>query len=209
MTLRQNLHFDECIPAFLSTPDPDFFRDCNPSVFGKDDILNLARFWKAREEKFRYKSFHETSIQKSQDFASEADLCEAKSKFLRSLASRAEEKPPIFEKPTVHLNERTAFFVEKPDRFLIGALTRISVDEEANTGAFNIRAFDPKTNKVENFVYEPDGFSIFPENYFIYFRKNPDYLKLYLELHAWSTIDQFKAERMLAVLPPPPPPDAA
>ena len=209
MKVHSHVYLDDCIPAFLSTPDPDYFRDCKASTFGKDDYMGLARFWQNRERKFRYKSVHEASPRKAEDYADEADLCETKYKFLLSLASRAQDKPPIFSKPIVHLNERVAFFAEKPDRFLVGVLTRISLDEESQTGTFTIRAYDREASKMSDFVYEPDGISLFPESYLVYFRNDPEYFRAYLDLHAWDTIAQFKAERMLAALPAPTPPDAA
>lgn len=209
MKVHYHVYFDECIPASFAAPDPDFFTKCEPTSFGKKDLMGLAHFWEERERKFRYKSHREVSPQKADDYAEEADLCETKRKLLLSIAARAQEKPPIFTKPIVHINERAAFFVEDPGRFLVGTLTRICVDEEAHTGSFTIRAYDRKTCKMENFTYEPDGISIFPESYLIYFCEDREYFKIYLDLHAWDTATQLKAERMLAALPAPLPPDVA
>ncbi|MBR5389285.1 hypothetical protein IK146_01875 [Candidatus Saccharibacteria bacterium] len=211
------IHPADLIPVYLQN-GLDVKTEKDLEYLGRENLLFLAKFWKNRMGKFYQKAEAEPSRLKRDDLKSEVQFCSKKRDYLRALAARSESKPAIFEKQAIRVSTKVTYFTTEPDdSYVSGIVVKINVDNkidvdeaktdidrESKTGSFSIRVYDRNLlTKYYDFVYTPDGRSLFLTSDFEYYCAHPDYFKfvLYYCTDTLTPSEIAYIDRMLAALP--------
>lgn len=206
--IMERIRPDDCIPVIEKSSLATFKTDKDLIYLGKENLQHLARFWKARMEKFSKKKADEPSPFKQSNYQLEIDLCASKCDYLKKLIVRSTSKPAFLEKTIIRIGGRVTCFVPSPDRYVQGTVSKIYVDEESETGSFSIRVYDESLfTKYYDLMYVPDGKTIFLTKDFNYYKTHPDFFR-YMLCYSANTLTPSASsfiDRMVVALPQPTP----
>lgn len=205
-------YFEDFIPVMYRHGDIRLNSRRDMIFLGKENLQLLARFWERHAAKREKNSETAARYEDRERAASDAREERFYAGELRRFAKEAESKPMIFSKPTFHVNDRITYFLENPDRFVSGKLSKIShYDEEAGTATFSLLVIDKLG--AHTIEFEPEEFSLYKTEDFEYFRAHISFFETYLSYYAEHITECDKAQRILraaaALSPRSDPPDAA
>ena len=195
-------YFDDLMPWSINTENLDLRTRRDVEFLGKLNLQYASRTWRKHAEKMSAKVKTEPDYQRREKFQIDAEKSFRKANELRKIAESAESKPCLFEKPTFKTGARVTCFLEKPDRFVSGILTKVKAeteeeDEEVRItdAVLTIRVYDQSGQRLIDFA--PNGFTLFPTEDYEYFKTHLSFFRVYLNYYAQSIPDRDKADRML------------